>query len=402
MLNLNFKSLICDDVAVLFDLLNKTDELMLVGGCVRNYVVNRKINDFDFATKLKPIEVISVLERNNIKYLTTGLKFGTVTAIINNNKYEITTLRYDLNTDGRHADIIYTDSYLEDAKRRDFTFNALYIDYLGNLYDYFYGLNDLKNGMIRFIGEPEKRIKEDYLRILRFFRFYSEYSLTLDYKSFSACVKYKNCIKSLSKERIKHEFIKIINGTYPIKVLKIMEQNGFIYEILSVNYLDLSNLDIFCSIKNFINFVPQNVFNLSLIISKNKIEHIKESLVLTNNELKFIELVNNYKDKIINENSVSNLFFNLKDKDLIKSIIVVSIINNNHEYYVEKINKYLNLLDNMKDIKLPINIDDLNSIGIFEQKKYGLYMNLAKSYFSESNFCCKKEDILKYLKKYSL
>ena len=402
MFNLNFKNLIHGDVAVLFGLLNKTDELMLVGGCVRNYIVNRKIDDFDFATKLKPIEVINVLESNNIKYLTTGLKFGTVTAIINNNRYEITTLRYDLNADGRHADVIYTNSYFEDAKRRDFTFNALYVDHLGNLYDYFYGLNDLKNGMIKFIGEPEKRIQEDYLRILRFFRFYSEYSFNFDYESFYACVKYKNYIKNLSKERIKHEFIKIINGTYPIKVLKIMEQNGFIYEILGVNYLDLSNFEVFCSIKNFINFVPQNIFSLLLIVSKNKIDYIKENLVLTNNEFKFIEVVNSYKDRIIDENSVKNLFFNLKDKDIIKSIIVISIINNDHGYYVEKINKYLNFLDSLENIKLPININDLNSIGIFEQKKYGPYMNLARSYFSECNFCCKKEDILKYLKEHLL
>ena len=181
-----------------------------------------------------------------------------------------------------------------------------------------------------------------------------------------------------------------------------MEQNGFIYEILGVNYLNLSNFEVFCSIKNFINFVPQNVFSLSLIVSKNKIDCIKENLVLTNNEFKFIEVVNSYKDRIIDENSVKNLFFNLKDKDIIKSIIVISIINNDHGYYVEKINKYLNFLDSLENIKLPININDLNSIGIFEQKKYGLYMNLARSYFSECNFCCKKEDILKYLKEHFL
>lgn len=394
----NFKSLINNNVKVLFDLLNKTDELMLVGGCVRNFILNRKINDFDFATKLKTDEVIGILEKHNIKYLTTGIKFGTITAIINNSKYEITTLRNDVNTNGRYADVIYTNSYIEDAKRRDFTFNAMYVDRKGNLYDYFDGLNDLKLGLIRFIGEPEKRIQEDYLRILRFFRFYSEYSFIIDYKSFLACVKYKDKIKTLSRERIKYEFIKILNSTYPIKVLKIMECYGFISEILNIKYLDLTNLEVYCSIKNFINYEQTNVFVLSLILLKNNIPNIKEILVLTNNEYKFIEKILLHKNEIINEHSIKKLFFLLKEKDIIRSIIVANIVTSNCKNYVEEINHYMNYLNNLETIKLPIAIDDLKNIGII-QKDYGYYMELAKKYFIENDFKCDKKNILEYLQK---
>ena len=392
----NLKTLIDGDVKVLFDLLNKTDELMLVGGCIRNFILDKEVNDFDFATRLKPTEIIDILRKNNIKYLTIGIKFGTVTAVINDNKYEITTLRNDFNTDGRHTDVVYTNSYFEDAKRRDFSFNALYLDYNGNVYDYFNGLDDLKTGIIKFIGEPERRIQEDYLRILRFFRFYSEYCFTFDYKGFLACVKYKNKIKTLSKERIKYEILKIINGAYPIKVLKIMEYYGFICEILGIEHLDLYNLEIFCSVKNFINYTPNNVFNLSLILLRNNIEDIKKNLVLTNNEYNFIEKILLYKDESINKNNLKKLFFILKDKEIIKGIIVANITNSNCKNYVEEINTYLHFLDTLETIKLPITTNDLENIGI-KQKDYGYYMNLAKNYFIESNFECKHNEILEML-----
>ena len=130
----------------------------------------------DFAVNLKPLECIDALKKHNIKYYETGIKHGTVTAVIENNKFEITSLRKDVFTDGRHAKVEFSNNWFEDASRRDFTINSIYSDINGNLYDPYNGKKDLENGEIKFIGNIEKRIKEDYLRILRYIRFFLNYS----------------------------------------------------------------------------------------------------------------------------------------------------------------------------------------------------------------------------------
>ena len=157
-----------NELKYLFEILLKTgDELRLVGGCIRNYFLGKKINDYDLATQHEPDQLIDILKKNSVSYLDLNRKFGTITAIINGKKFEITSLRRDIASDGRHAVVKFTRDYLEDAKRRDFTFNALYSDANGVIYDYFDGISDLKKGLIRFIGDPEQRILEDHLRILR-------------------------------------------------------------------------------------------------------------------------------------------------------------------------------------------------------------------------------------------
>ena len=163
-----------DELLLLNDIFNANheDNLRIVGGAVRNYMIGEEISDFDLSCRLSPEKILDILQKNQIKAIPTGIKFGTITAVIKNKCFEITTTRKDVKTDGRHAVVEYTTNFEVDAQRRDFTFNALYLDFDGNLYDYFNGLNDLKNGIVRFIGNAEDRIKEDYLRILRLFRFY--------------------------------------------------------------------------------------------------------------------------------------------------------------------------------------------------------------------------------------
>ena len=155
---------------------SKNSEIRYVGGCIRKILNNEKIDDIDFAVNLKPNECIEVLNKKNIKFYETGIDHGTLTAIIDNYKFEITSLRKDLNTDGRHAEVAFSTDWHEDASRRDFTINSIYSDIDGNLYDPFDGKKHLHIGKIEFIGNSEKRIKEDYLRILRYIRFFINYS----------------------------------------------------------------------------------------------------------------------------------------------------------------------------------------------------------------------------------
>ena len=174
------------EVKTLFEIFG--DDIRLVGGCVRDLLLKKPVNDFDFATKNTPQKTTEILERNKIRAVPTGVKFGTITAVINGQNFEITTLRKDNETDGRHCNPQFVDDYFFDAARRDFTINALYLDSTGLVTDYFDGNSDLKAKKVRFIGDAVKRIEEDYLRILRFFRFSCEYAVELDQKGLAACV----------------------------------------------------------------------------------------------------------------------------------------------------------------------------------------------------------------------
>ena len=163
------------EVKKVFDAISNfsTDsEIRYVGGCIRKILNNEKVDDIDLSTNIRPEETILALKKNQINFFETGIKHGTITAIINQRKFEITSLRKDINTDGRHAEVEFSKNWKEDALRRDFTFNSIYADLDGNLFDPFNGVDDLKNGNIKFIGDANLRIKEDYLRILRYIRFF--------------------------------------------------------------------------------------------------------------------------------------------------------------------------------------------------------------------------------------
>jgi poly(A) polymerase len=221
---------------------------LFVGGCVRNALLNLPVEDVDLATSLKPEAVIKKLENAGITVIPTGLKHGTVTAIINRLPFEITTLRHDVETDGRHAVVEFTDNWLEDARRRDFTMNTLLADPKGNIYDPTgQGLPDLALRRIRFVGEARKRIEEDYLRILRFFRFHAIYSLgDFDQDALRACSEAADNIGTLSRERITQEVFKIVASDRPNKILSIMFENNILKELDHAEY-EPDFLESFCT-----------------------------------------------------------------------------------------------------------------------------------------------------------
>ncbi len=209
-----------------------------VGGCVRNSLMDEVPTDIDIATSYIPDDVIKILKKTDIKTIPTGIKHGTVTAIKNNIHIEITTYRNDVVTDGRHAKIQFSDNILDDAKRRDFTINALYMDAKGQIYDPLdQGIDHLQQRKICFVGEASNRIKEDYLRILRFFRFEAQYGLgEIDANMVKACHDNKNGISQLSRERITQEFLKIIKADRAPEVLDVMFGAGILCEIKAKNY----------------------------------------------------------------------------------------------------------------------------------------------------------------------
>jgi poly(A) polymerase len=201
-------------VDALFDALEKAGiEARFVGGCVRDKVLERadEKTEIDLAADKPPEAVMRALDAADIKVVPTGLKHGTVTAIIKGRPFEITTLRRDVETDGRHAVVAFTDDWLEDAKRRDFTFNALYADRAGTIWDPFDGRADLLAGRVRFIGDPDQRIAEDRLRVLRFFRFHAWFGKPpMDAAGFDACRRNAAALGALSGERVRKELLRTL------------------------------------------------------------------------------------------------------------------------------------------------------------------------------------------------
>lgn len=187
-------------------------EARFVGGCVRDIIAGKSIKDIDLATNMPVQEMFDKAKADGFLVIPTGLKYGTVTFVIDRKEIQITTLRKDIKTDGRHAVVSFANSWIEDSSRRDFTFNALYMDINGRIYDYHNGIDDLKNGSIKFIGNSKKRIEEDYLRIFRYFRFWGKYASSFrDNETLEAIFCSSDGIKKISGERIFSELINILS-----------------------------------------------------------------------------------------------------------------------------------------------------------------------------------------------
>lgn len=224
----------------LMTLLNRDgDNARIVGGAVRDALFNifwkrkRKIGDIDIASRLTPLENIELLEQAGIKVVATGLKHGTITAVINKKPFEITTLRKDIRTDGRHAEVEFSKDWSDDARRRDFTINALYLGKDGTVYDPLDSFQDIKAARVRFIGDARKRIREDALRILRFFRFSSDIEVGgVDEEGMLAAVELKDLIGTLSGERIRDEFKKILTSKRAMQTIPMLATIGLLREIL--------------------------------------------------------------------------------------------------------------------------------------------------------------------------
>lgn len=205
----------------------------LVGGAVRDGLLGLRSQDIDLATRLPPDEVIRRLEAAGLKAVPTGLAHGTVTAVAHGLTAEVTTLRRDVATFGRHAEVAFTDDWQEDASRRDFTINALYAALPGGeISDFFGGLDDLKARRVRFIGAPLTRIAEDHLRILRFFRFSARFAETIDAEGLAACTARANDLMALSRERIAIEVRGLLGLADPVPVLAVMLENGIFAPVL--------------------------------------------------------------------------------------------------------------------------------------------------------------------------
>ncbi len=220
------------DLARLVAVLGR-ENLRWVGGAVRDTLLGMAVKDIDGATPLTPAEVITRLKEAGLRSVPTGIDHGTITVLLPDGPVEITTLRKDVSTDGRRATVAFSDDWREDAARRDFTINALYVDPVSlDLFDWFDGLSDLEERRVRFIGDPRERIREDHLRILRYYRFQARFGATLDREAETVCAELAPMLKGLSRERVGWELQHLLSVVDPTATVVRMYQQGVLGVVL--------------------------------------------------------------------------------------------------------------------------------------------------------------------------
>ena len=322
-------------VSKIFDAINfysSDSEIRYVGGCIRKLLNNEKVDDIDLATNLEPDKVCESLKKNNINYYKTGIKHGTITAIIDNYKFEITTLREDVSTDGRHATVKFSKDWRNDASRRDFTINSIYSDKEGNLFDPFNGKNDLEKGIINFIGNVNDRIQEDYLRILRYLRFFLNYSKVKHNLEIIRKLKMNiGGVSILSKERLLDELKKISK----LDTLEKLSKDKHSLDLILLIFPELKNVKIFSNLdlnkKKFLE-KADFIFYLSLLIidEGDNADYFLYKYNISKKDQKRIKIIDNFFKEKINLKTFTtnniNKFFYYNGKEAVIDILTFMII----------------------------------------------------------------------------
>lgn len=366
-----------------------------VGGAVRDHLLGIASKDVDLATSMAPQFAISLLKESGIRVIPTGLKHGTVTASIDGRNFEITTLRRDIACDGRHAKVEFTDDWSVDASRRDFTMNALYLTVDGELFDYFFGFSDVKAGHVRFIGDARARIEEDYLRILRFFRFFAYYGKVLpDAKLFAVCAELAPKINSLSGERIQNEMLKLLAAQDPSVALKLMREHGIIEHVCG-----------FSCKRIFTHGAGINNINIRLALLLLRAEiNATDALKILAERWK---LSNNLKQALLilitNVADISPAIDVARQKQLIRRLgaetfsllLHLKMLLEPAKNYGANYNTMLKLAANWRPPLMPVSGNDLIAIGIAPGQKLGQQLYKLETIWEESGYKLSKEELLK-------
>ena len=400
--NLNKKTNI-EKIFHLISNFSETSEIRYVGGSIRKIINKEKVDDIDLATNIAPKIVCEILRKNKISFYESGIEHGTITAKVDDYKFEITTLRKDISTDGRHAEVEFSNDWHEDASRRDFTFNAIYADLHGNLYDPFNGKKDLESGNVKFIGNPETRIKEDYLRILRYVRFFLNYSKVDHKNSLKKIIKQNiNGTSKISSDRLLDELKKLVLSKGFLKLSK----DKFSQEIITLVFPQLINLGIFININDYSKKIIEEknfIFLISLMIidDTDNSEYFIYKYNISNEDKKKIRFLSNIYskpfDKVIfqEKNLWKILYYNGQDylNDLINFKIFQSKkIDNN----LIKLKEFFSNKEAPKfEFKAKTLIDKFN---YKEGKDLGNKLKEIEKFWIENSFKISDEELNKIVK----
>ena len=377
---------------------NAESEIRYVGGCVRKIINNEKVDDIDLATNLEPKQVCDALSRKDIKYYETGAEHGTITAIIDEYLFEITSLRKDIQTDGRHAKVEFSKNWKEDASRRDFTINSIYSDKDGNLFDPYNGKKDLENGYVNFIGNVDERIKEDYLRILRYLRFFINYSKQPHNPEIIKKLRINiGGISKLSKERLLDELRKIVSLT----TLKKISKDRLILDLISVIFPELKNIKIFSKLnenqKAFL-FDTDFIFLLSLMIvdGTDNVDYFLYKFNISKKNQKRIKIIDKFfKEKknisTFSEKNMNKIFY-YSGRQAVIDILQFRIINS--KKFDKKLMELIKIYKDKISPIMPVRADVLmTKYKIPEGKQLGLKLKIIEDEWVKNDFKISEEQI---------
>ena len=379
---------------------SENSEVRYVGGCIRKVVKKEIVDDIDLATNLKPNEVCDALKKKKINFYETGIDHGTITAIIDKHKFEITTLRKDVITDGRHAKVEFSDNWKEDASRRDFTINSIYADIEGNLFDPFDGKKDIESGKIDFIGEEEKRIKEDYLRVLRYVRFYLNYSKNKhNPKTIKIIKKNLNGVSNISSERLLDEFKKLLRSKGFFNLAKDKD----CLEIINLIFPQLKNISLFNKLNSFAKKKFEKVdfiFLLSLMIidGTDNVDYFIYKFNLSNKDQKRLLFLNNFylkktNNKTFLEHNLNKIFY-FNGKEAVMDVIYFKIFRSN------KVDtKLVEMIENYQQKEFPLlplrAITLMTKYNLPEGKELGHKLKMIEELWVDNNFKISEKEVLK-------
>ena len=346
-------------------------EVRIVGGAVRDIALGKEPKDIDFATDATPDEMIEMLDKAGVKHIPTGIEHGTITAVLNGEPFEITTLRADTETDGRKAKVDFIRNWKEDALRRDLTYNAMSMDIDGNLYDYFNGMDDLQNKVSKFVGDPAERIQEDYLRILRYFRFQSRLDRPQwDKETLKAIKTYSKGLAGISVERVWQEISKLLVGSSAYESLRYMETTG-INKILglnnSVEKLKGTNYD-------------NPIMALSTIVDDIQ---IAKQWKLSNAETAELDFYTSYKDTKFDSKKVRDMIVDGANKEYLKNVLVM-----------QNENALAKEADTFTSPEFPVTGKDLLDKGLKSGPDLGKALANLKARWMDSNYELTKDQLL--------
>ena len=399
-----------NELKLIFNILKKDQPknkkiAMFVGGCVRKYILKENIDDIDIASIFTPVEIQNKFKNTEVKVIETGVEHGTVTLLLRGKKFELTTLRKDNKTDGRYAEVSFIDDWNQDSKRRDFTINAIYMDDCGKIYDPQNGVKDLKNGKVKFIGDPDSRIKEDYLRIIRYLRFSFQYDSTTDDFTLEKIKLNLNGVKHLSKERVYNELVKILRLKNFINILKHKNKK----EIFSIIFPEFKEIDLLGKLNLTTNKTVMNLdLNLKLAImlidETNNHEYLCHKYKVPNTTK---NKLNNFFNLYKKLNSDTNFFKkNIKKniyifgKVIMKDLAVFMYFKNN-----KSSQKDLNVLrEKIEKAEIPIfpyNGDFLKTKGLEEGKNFGKILKKLEEEWLNNNYRLNEDKIVSVIKQFN-
>ena len=391
----NIKKLsITTPVKKIFEAINShtsESEIRYVGGCLRKILNNEKVDDIDLATNLNPIEVSEILKKNKINFYESGIEHGTITAILDDHKFEITSLREDIFTDGRHAKVKFSKDWKKDAARRDFTINSIYADLDGNIFDPHNGKKDIEMGQVNFIGNPEKRIKEDYLRILRYLRFFLNYSKQPHKEEIIKTIKINiSGISIISKERLLDELKKLLKSNH----LEKLSKDKFSIELILLIFPELKNIkSVVNSIKVkkefFVDLDFIFILFLMIIDGTDNLEYFLYKYNISKKDQKRAYAINNFYNekegiKTLNEANLNKVLY-YDGKQAVLDILNFKIIKS--KKLDKKMLSLLELYKNKITPSLPIGADLLMTrYNIPEGKQLGSMLKSIEEEWVRNNF----------------